>query len=192
MYIHLYIKKSRRITDSSFFAEEREFRDKFNRGSLKRRAIITNYLESQNNDVPPRWLMPSGIAARLRKNNAFVQQILFRNSSDINYYNVDSSGPWQSVHLETGSRDSMDYSPKDSTNFRISFELISKNSFASKMFRLNIRKIKSNFNNFFIYTSIEIRYQKIEIELLTFHCAKKLAPDVDAGIWIRLTFDCDG
>lgn len=31
-----------------------KFRVKFNRGSLKRRAIITNYLESQNNDVPPR------------------------------------------------------------------------------------------------------------------------------------------
>jgi len=76
----------------------------------------------------------------------------------------------------------MDYPPKDSTNFRISLELISRNSFASKIFRLIIRKIKSNFNNFFIYTSIEVRYQKIEIELLTFHCAEKLASDVDAGI----------
>lgn len=70
---------------------------------------------------PACWLMPSGIAARLRKNDAFVQQI--RKSSDINYYNVDSmwysSGPWQSVHFETGSWDSMDHPPKDSTNFRI-------------------------------------------------------------------------
>lgn len=32
--------------------------------------------------------MPAGITARLRKNDAFVQQA--RNSSDINYYNVDS------------------------------------------------------------------------------------------------------
>lgn len=116
--------------------------------------------------------MPSGIADRLRKNDAFVQQT--RNSSDINYYNVDSMVTDLDRACIPKPVAKTLWIMKDSTNFRIS--LIHLRAFFSFKTCLPLERMRIQLLNPYLS---EIRYR--EIKLPIFRCEGKLAPSVDDG-----------